>query len=65
MQPTRQLPPMPEIGRPESYYAKLVHEPTAPATRTRTRRRKSAVRDAGARSGAELGTEAESIFSTR
>lgn len=23
---TRQLPPMPEIGRPESYYAKLVHE---------------------------------------
>jgi hypothetical protein len=23
--PTRQLPPMPEIGRPESYYAKLVH----------------------------------------
>lgn len=26
MQPTRQLPPMPEIGRPESYYAKLVHQ---------------------------------------
>lgn len=25
MQPTRQLPQMPEIGRPESYYAKLVH----------------------------------------
>ena len=22
----RQLPPMPEIGRPESYYAKLSHE---------------------------------------
>lgn len=25
MQPTRTLPAMPEIGRPESYYAKLVH----------------------------------------
>ena len=25
MQPTRQLPMMPEIGRPESFYAKLVH----------------------------------------
>ena len=25
MQPTRQLPAMPEIGRPESFYAKLVH----------------------------------------
>jgi hypothetical protein len=25
MQPTRQLPSMPEIGRPESFYAKLVH----------------------------------------
>jgi hypothetical protein len=26
MQPTRQLPQMPEIRRPESYYAKLVHQ---------------------------------------
>lgn len=25
MHPTRQLPAMPEIGRPESFYAKLVH----------------------------------------
>ena len=25
MQPTRQLPQMPDIGRPESFYAKLVH----------------------------------------
>src|SRR5581483_3658578 len=26
MMQSRQLPPMPEIGRPESYYAKLSHE---------------------------------------
>ena len=26
MMKSRQLPPMPEIGRPESYYAKLSHE---------------------------------------
>jgi hypothetical protein len=26
MMQSRQLPPMPEIGRPESYYAKLCHE---------------------------------------
>ena len=26
MMKSRQLPPMPEIGRPESYYAKLCHE---------------------------------------